>query len=213
VTSSESADPLESVRAKAMLRAQLVAARAHRSLAERTAVAAALASAFRGQFRAHFSAQFGAPKTAVATYLSMGTEPATGLLIALLVRSQFRVIVPVLTSDSDLDWGPVTAETVTMPGLRGTVEPAEPTLGRDAIAEVDVILVPALAVDQVGNRLGRGGGSYDRALTRARGDALVLAVVHDGEVLETVPTQAHDQPVHGALTPSGVLFFPTAARG
>jgi 5-formyltetrahydrofolate cyclo-ligase len=71
------------------------------------------------------------------------------------------------------------------------------------VAAADVVLVPALAVDPAGNRLGRGGGSYDRALARARADAALVAVLHDGEMVERVPVQPHDIPVGAALLPGG----------
>jgi 5-formyltetrahydrofolate cyclo-ligase len=62
------------------------------------------------------------------------------------------------------------------------------------------VLVPALLVDRRGNRLGRGGGSYDRALVRATG--LTVALLHDGELVEELPAEAHDVPVRAAATPS-----------
>ena len=68
------------------------------------------------------------------------------------------------------------------------LEPAGPPLGRDAIAAADLVLVPALAVDVAGRRLGQGGGSYDRALPRAT--APVVAVVFGDEVLDTIAGRA-----------------------
>ena len=78
-------------------------------------------------------------------------------------------------------------------------EPAGPPLGRDAIGAADLVLVPALAVDEAGRRLGQGGGSYDRALPRTT--APVVAVVFGDEVLDTIPAERHDRPVDGVLTP------------
>ena len=74
-------------------------------------------------------------------------------------------------------------------------------------AKADVVLAPALAVDRTGARLGRGGGSYDRALARVRPDALVVALLHDGELLppgQTVPTEPHDRRVAAAAEPIGL---------
>jgi 5-formyltetrahydrofolate cyclo-ligase len=203
--------------AKEALRSEVLAARARRSAADRTAVAAALARALDVEFGDGFRAG-DAPRSAplmavVAVYLSGGTEPGTDPLIELLGRLLVETMAPVLTADSDLEWASLTAHTVRRGGLRDTLEPASPRLGLEAIASADLVLIPALAVDRDGHRLGRGGGSYDRALTRIRNGQLVLAVVHDDEVFDAVPNEPHDRPVDGALTPSGVLFFSTAAHG
>jgi 5-formyltetrahydrofolate cyclo-ligase len=146
------------------------------------------------------------PGDTVACYLAVGSEPPTSALIAALHARGSRVLVPVLRSDSDLDWTPYLPGVALRPGLRGTVIPAtapqEPSVGV-ALADADLILVPALAVDPAGHRLGRGGGSYDRALTRRRSGVTVLGVVYDGEWLDYVPADVHDVTVAGALTPSG----------
>lgn len=76
-------------------------------------------------------------------------------------------------------------------------------LGSDAVAGCDVVLVPALAVDRAGVRLGRGGGSYDRALRRARG--LLVALLHEGELVDALPHEPHDVPVDVAALPSGLV--------
>jgi 5-formyltetrahydrofolate cyclo-ligase len=90
---------------------------------------------------------------------------------------------------------------------RGLFEPTAPRLGLDAIAEADTILAPALAVDRTGQRLGQGGGCYDRSLPRASGE--VIAIVADDELLESVPTEPHDLPVAAVITPSaGLMRFP-----
>jgi 5-formyltetrahydrofolate cyclo-ligase len=69
------------------------------------------------------------------------------------------------------------------------------------------VLVPALAVDRHGNRLGRGGGSYDRALARATG--LTVAVLYDGELVDLLPVEPHDVPVNAVVTPrSGLVRLP-----
>jgi 5-formyltetrahydrofolate cyclo-ligase len=174
------------VSAKAELRREVLARRALRAPSERTAVAAALAQVLSGAFGDRLS-----PGFVVAAYVSTGGEPGTGPLMSVLAEA--RVIVPVLLPDRDLDWA-----------VAGN--PDTP-LGIEAIADASLVLVPALAVDRSGNRLGRGGGSYDRALTRVRQGQPVLAVVHDEEVLEAIPVDRHDVSVDGALTPSGVLWF------
>jgi 5-formyltetrahydrofolate cyclo-ligase len=64
------------------------------------------------------------------------------------------------------------------------------------------VLVPALAVDHRGQRLGRGGGSYDRALARVGERVPVVALLFDGELIDQVPAEPHDRPVSAVALPS-----------
>ncbi|MFD1071881.1 5-formyltetrahydrofolate cyclo-ligase [Longispora fulva] len=132
----------------------------------------------------------------VAGYVPVGSEPGGPELPNALGP---RVLLPVLLDDLDLDW----AGGALVPGPRGLLEPSGPRLGVDAIATADLVIVPALAVDHSGARLGKGGGSYDRALARVRPGVPVVAVVFDGEFLPRVPAEPHDRPVTGVITPSG----------
>ena len=131
----------------------------------------------------------------VAAYLSVGTEPGTGRLLESLAGRD--VLLPVLLPDGDLDWS--LAGNGLQSGPYGLLEPGGPRLGREAIASCTMIVVPALAVDRAGNRLGRGGGSYDRAL--ARTSAEVIALLHDGEAVAELPAEQHDRPVGAFVTP------------
>jgi 5-formyltetrahydrofolate cyclo-ligase len=140
-----------------------------------------------------------APLTAVASqvaaYVPVGAEPAAdGLLVP-------GVLLPVLLPDGDLDWAVYDGRLEA--GPRGLRQPAGPRLGRDAVAGCDLVVVPALAVGRDGGRLGRGGGSYDRALARVTGRT--VALLHDGELRDRVPTEPHDRRVTAAATPSGGL--------
>ena len=115
------------------------------------------------------------------------------------------MLLPVVAPDLDLDWA---LDDGTRHAVRGPggLEPGGPRLGKGAIASADVVLVPALAVDTRGGRLGQGGGSYDRALARVRADVLVVALLHDDELLtEPVPTAEHDRPVGAVVTPLRVV--------
>jgi 5-formyltetrahydrofolate cyclo-ligase len=143
----------------------------------------------------------------VAAYLSFGTEPATQHLVEDLRSRGVRVLVPVLRGDLDLDWTEYGDNTLNDQNSPGWSTPAGPRLGLDAIAGADVVLVPALAVDDRGMRLGRGGGSYDRALTRVPPARPVLALLYDGERPEVLPAEPHDRPVTGVVTPGEVLRF------
>jgi 5-formyltetrahydrofolate cyclo-ligase len=150
----------------------------------------------------------------VAAYVSVGTEPGTGALLEALRARGTRVLLPVLLGDDDLDWGEYTGPgdlvEVRHGGKMALREPAGPHLGPDAVTWADAVLLPGLAVDGRGVRLGRGGGSYDRVLARldrsgARPALVVL--LHDNEVVGRVPAEEHDRPVDAAVTPSGVHRF------
>lgn len=133
----------------------------------------------------------------VAAYLSIGTEPGTGALLAALAARSVEVLLPVVLPDGDLDWA--RAGDGVAPGPHGLLEPTGARLGREALADCGVVVVPALAVDRAGVRLGRGGGSYDRALPRTRG--WVVALLHDGESVVELPSEPHDVRVHATVSP------------
>jgi 5-formyltetrahydrofolate cyclo-ligase len=138
----------------------------------------------------------------VAAYVSVGNEPGTGPLLEALVASGRRVILPVLLPDGDLDWA-VHAGPLQRAG-RGLLEPAGPRLGPEAVATADAVLTPGLAVDRTGMRLGRGGGSYDRALGRVPVGTFTCTLLYATELVDRVPADRHDRRVAAAATPDGV---------
>lgn len=151
----------------------------------------------------------------VAAYVSMGAEPGTRALLEALRERGERVLLPVLLPDNDLDWGPYEGPDALVRTPRGLYEPTGPRLGPDAVTVAHAVLLPGLAVDARGLRLGRGGGSYDRVLARlaACGATPALVVLLYGhEVLDRVPAEPHDRPVDAAVTADGVLRFGPAGR-
>jgi 5-formyltetrahydrofolate cyclo-ligase len=138
----------------------------------------------------------------VAAYYSMATEPETHRLIFGMWKRGTYVILPRLQADGDLEWASYEGPDSLVPGPRGVLEPSEPSRGVDAISRAALVLVPALAVDHGGRRLGRGGGSYDRALARVGERVPVVALLYDGELVEQVPNEPHDRPVSAVALPS-----------
>lgn len=150
----------------------------------------------------------------VAAYVSVGSEPGTLALLDALRARGVRVLLPVLLPDNDLDWGVYEGEAslarVRHGGRMELREPAGERLGADAVTDADAVLLPGLAVDWRGMRLGRGGGSYDRVLARldrAGADPALVVLLYDTEVVDRVPEEEHDRPVHAVVTPSGVRRF------
>lgn len=79
----------------------------------------------------------------------------------------------------------------------------EPLPGADsavALAEIDVILVPGLAFTRDGQRLGRGGGFYDRLLAQLPARTMKLGVCFDSQIVERLPSEPHDQRVDAVAT-------------
>lgn len=145
----------------------------------------------------------------IAAYYSVGTEPDTrGLIFALWKRGSY-VVLPVLLPDGDLDWASYEGPESLAPGPRGVLQPVEPVRGIGTVARADVVLVPALAVDVRGRRLGRGGGSYDRALARVGPQVPTIALLYDSELLPSVPAEEHDQAVRAVARPEqGITWLP-----
>jgi 5-formyltetrahydrofolate cyclo-ligase len=135
----------------------------------------------------------------VAAYAPMPDEPGGPGLLEMLAEGTEQVLLPVLRPDGDLDWAAYAGEN-SLAGKRFR-QPTGERLGVDAIRRADLVIVPALAVDRRRMRLGRGGGSYDRALTRVAAGVPIVALLYDGELRDRVPTQPHDLPVTAALTP------------
>jgi 5-formyltetrahydrofolate cyclo-ligase len=142
----------------------------------------------------------------IALYVSMGLEPQTGSLIDWLLASGHEVLLPILYADNDLGWGIAPGAADLVPGRLGLSEPPV-DLGPDTIATADLVICPALAVDLNGVRLGRGGGSYDRALARVSPGTPIWAAVYDTEILDELPAAPHDHPVHAALTPTRLIHL------
>lgn len=180
---------------KAVLRARLLAARARLSAGQRTEAARAIRDALLSRPELQMAGT-------IAVYYSVGAEPDTrGLVYALWKRGSY-VLLPVLRADGDLDWASYEGPDSLVPGPRGLREPGEPPRGVAAVARADAVLVPALAVDRAGNRLGRGGGSYDRALARVGPLIPLIALVYDDELVDHVPAEPHDVPVRAAASPA-----------
>lgn len=141
----------------------------------------------------------------VCAYVPIRFEPGSISLLDSLLRLNKRVLLPVARSDADgvplpMRWGPYRPGGL-VPARLGLQEPQQPWLPAEAVSEAAVVLVPALAVDRAGTRLGRGAGFYDRTLPLAAPTARLVAVVRDAELVDDLPAEPHDVRMTHALTP------------
>ncbi|WP_093800455.1 5-formyltetrahydrofolate cyclo-ligase [Streptomyces sp. Wb2n-11] len=146
----------------------------------------------------------------VAAYVSVGSEPGTRALLDALRARGVRVLLPVLLADNDLDWALYEGAERLARARLGLLEPRGARLGVQAVAEADAVLLPGLAVDGRGVRLGRGGGSYDRVLARleaAGAHPHLVVLLYDEEVVARVPREPHDHLVSAVVTPAAVRRF------
>jgi 5-formyltetrahydrofolate cyclo-ligase len=180
--------------AKAELREELMAGRRARPAAELEEARAAI--------RARVLERV--DSGCVAAFVPLRTEPGSDELLAELAARGVRVLVPLTQLDRDLDWAQWSPSGI------------GPPLGVAAVSSAGLVLVPALCVAWDGTRLGRGGGSYDRALRRVRSGVETAALVFDDEVRPELPRADWDVPVSAAVTPSrwvavgGNADFPSA---
>lgn len=190
--------PTGPARAKRELRRRLLDAR---STLEETALAAAEVAVLEHLVSLPELAR----ATGVAAYVSLGTEPRTDLLLAHLVARGQQVLLPVLLADNDLDWAQYRGAADLAPARFGLREPSGPRLGPEAIGQVGLVVLPGVAAGPHGHRLGRGGGSYDRALARLGPQTVTVLLLHEGETDLPVPVEGHDVRVDVVITPSRVL--------
>lgn len=138
------------------------------------------------------------PGDLVTAYEPIPGEPDVTAVCRALTSRGARVLVPITLPTFELDWADL-------------ADPARTPLGLDAHAACRLLLVPGLAADASGARLGQAGGCYDRSLSYADPTAAILVVLHPGEVLaEPIPTDPWDRSVDAALTADGLTWFDAA---
>ena len=140
--------------------------------------------------------------TNVASYISYEFEPETSDINQKLIEDGKKVFLPRLLENNDIQWVSWDGSLENLTKNEKIYEP----IGSAVEVVLDVIILPALHVDRMGNRLGQGGGSYDRALSRSK--AFKIALLHHGELTsEILPVQPHDEKVDAAATPEIIVRF------
>lgn len=141
----------------------------------------------------------------ISCFLSTSTEPDTRAFILGAVQRGIRVLLPITRADGLLDWAVADDSDEVAEGLFGLPEPTGEVLGPIAVGDVDLMIIPAAAVDAEGTRLGWGRGYFDKTIGSMVNCPPVYAVTYDSEVLDSLPRELHDQPVTGVVTPVRTL--------
>ncbi|WP_010542310.1 5-formyltetrahydrofolate cyclo-ligase [Dietzia alimentaria] len=149
------------------------------------------------------------PGLVVCAYVPDDDEAGGPGLPETLLRSGAQVLLPVSPAIGPLEWAAYSGPADMVRGRFGIPVPSATPDPPERVAEADLVLVPAVAVDRAGNRLGRGGGYYDRSLALTGPRTRVLSLLDAENVLDHVPAEPHDRPVHGVITPDGLLDFGT----
>lgn len=183
---------------KAALRERMLAERAALSHATRQAASTAIARHLRSV------AELAAAHTVLA-YAAVGSEvDLDGYLRSMLADGR-TLCLPWVEGDrlgaarvDDLDRD-------LAPGWRGVREPrAQRRRGVEPTA-IDAVVAPGLAFDRWGHRLGYGGGHFDRLLAQVGRGTVVVGAAFDVQLVDAVPTEAHDVAVDAVVTESGII--------
>lgn len=192
MTDADSAQPCS----KARWRAHVLAERRLLDDAQRAVESSALC---------HAVAALAAEHPTSAAYVPVGREPGSIEMLDAMAAAGSRVLVPSAHEPGPLHWARYDGRESLVTAPFGLLEPSGPILAPEAVAACSLVLLPALAVDRHGNRVGRGAGFYDRTLHLCAPDALLVAVVRDSELVDCLPAEAHDRRVTHSLTPGGGL--------
>ncbi len=143
------------------------------------------------------------PGGAVGVYLSIGHELDTEPLIGQLRAAGVSLAAPGFDQAGVMSFA-VWEDDTTL--VAGKFKVLEPGIGALAISsdQLAAVFMPAVAVTRGGDRLGQGGGHYDRYLAASAGRLVTAAVVYDEQVAEALPVEDHDCPVDAVITPSRV---------
>jgi 5-formyltetrahydrofolate cyclo-ligase len=133
----------------------------------------------------------------VGIYLSFGSEPVTDVFVIGAKSAGITLFAPRTGPESSMDFARI--EGATESSELGFLQPVGEVIEPDGL---DLIIAPALSVDAFGNRLGRGGGFFDRYLKKFEGP--VAAAVYEHELVPELPHEVHDRPVQYAVTPTGI---------
>ena len=143
----------------------------------------------------------------VSTYMSTGSEVRTGAILAWCLDQGKRVIIPVTDrANRRLIFSEITAPDRELePGTFGILEPKPEFLRPVPLEEAQVVLVPGIAWNLQGYRIGYGGGYYDRTINSIRSHVLTIGLAYEFQIINEIPTTRYDRAVHKIVTERRVI--------
>ncbi|MDW7672979.1 MAG: 5-formyltetrahydrofolate cyclo-ligase [Bacillota bacterium] len=145
--------------------------------------------------------------SAIMVYVDFRNEVQTQSIIREILSQGKRAIIPVCQQEG---WKLIPSEVYNFPedlepGTWGILEPKPGRLRPIEPTEIDLVLIPGVAFDQEGNRLGYGAGYYDRFLAKVSSETVFIALAFDLQVVSNTFPSEHDIPVHFILTETGLI--------
>lgn len=195
---------LDAIDAKKLLRSHLRALRTQQAESFQTAEGKERQRHLTETLTDHTLQAVGDART-VAAYISGDDEPATTRIVATLQGNGVRVLLPVLGPGLARAWAYFRGfDDLEQRAPGRPPEPSGPILPADAIKDAEAVIVPSLAVDGLGTRLGQGGGWYDRMLALIDEDVPTFAMLFHHELIrdQNLPRAEFDIPVKAVITPS-----------
>lgn len=154
------------------------------------------------------------PQIKIAAFMPTATEPGYGTLVETLSTGSWQnasptpeILLPITLPQGVLRWAPYRSKEFLIPGPMGILEPdSSRSASSEVLATRDIIIVPALGVNARGQRLGQGGGYYDRALSQLpHPTPTLITLLFDGELHPDIPVEAHDEYTDYVITPKGTF--------
>lgn len=146
-------------------------------------------------------------------YCSSGNEVETRAIMDHALRHKKKVFCPKLSGHHPVAFGQIFSQADLIPGRLGILEPAGDVYPVERDRDDLMVIVPGLLFDGQGNRLGRGGGWYDRALQWLEGRGVFVGLAYDFQVVDNIPAQSWDKKVHYVVTESRVIACGPAPQG
>ena len=153
-------------------------------------------------------AQFHSAKT-VMLYEDFRNEAKTDLIFSACINAGKKVVLPLTDEEFRIHAFYIEDESCLRLSRLGILEPDPPKCLPCLPSEIDFFIIPGVAFDRLGNRLGYGKGCYDRFLADARPNAVRVGLAYDFQVCPNIPKDPQDQPMDALVTEKGLLLTGT----